>query len=219
MSLAKNANAEFDLNKYYPLSVEDKWTYSALIDQNSDEETISVEGEENINGIAAKKISYSGGESYYLFFDSEGVKEIKSSVTGEDEYTLCAPPRLIFPSGIEIGEEKQSAAEINYYGKDNRIINKDTERDIIKLQAVEDVDVPAGHFTDCLEFYLVSDLTLSDGRQVHDECTVWLAPAVGRVKEFCVTDEYDPEREEKIAVTKLYELKSAIINGEKIGNE
>jgi len=201
-------------DEYYPLRQSNSWTYSVSSDEKSFNKTIRVEGEELINGIKTVKLISTDGQIKYIGFDSEGIKEYKSF--NEGEYEISKPPFIIFPN-IELGESKIYATSSIRYDIDGTEKDRSNEDVQIKLESMKDVEVPVGKFSGCLKFSMIFKWKDESGNYGNDDCFIWFAPGIGKVKESCLVTEYDVETKKEETSIKIEKLISAIINGKKIG--
>lgn len=221
---APSASA-YNLEEYYPLHQGNSWTYSVIEDGDIFEETVRIEGKEIIEGVETVRMvdveDEDEDENDYrcVAIDSEGIKEYKyfdAELNGDSEYEIPDPPKLIFPN-IEIGENKKYSINLIAYDLEGaKTGERSSESGQILLDSVEDLEVPAGKFRDCLKFSSISEWKEPDGSFDRDDCTIWLAPGVGKIKEFCFNIEYDAEAEETSTESEIYELISAVVDGVKI---
>lgn len=72
-------------------------------------------------------------------------------------------------------------------------------------------------FSNCLRFSIISEEKNTAGGYDKDNCSVWLALGVGRVKEFCLETEYDAEALKEDTSIVIVELVSAVVDGKKTG--
>ena len=125
---------------------------------------------------------------------------------------------MLFPN-ISEGEQVSISTKISVYPA-NEDKEEYTELCTIKLEAVEDVKVPAGTFSGCLKFSSVSDMTQENGSQYFKNDTVtWLAPGVGVVKELNISTEGNTEEGKELTNVFFSELVSAIVEGKRIGSQ
>lgn len=215
-----NSAWAYDLSKYFPLNQGDAWTYSLTEDGESSIVSVRIGGEEQIGGVKTIKIVDEGsGDDYRcVSADLDGIKEYKDFDSGT--YVIYAPPRLVFPNNIEIGAAKKYSADLTIYEvNNNEIKDKRTGAGSIRLESVEDVQVPAGKFNGCLKFSTSSENKKDDGSYEKDDYTAWLAQGVGIVKEISIATEYDAETKEMSVSEETLQLVSAVIAGEKIGDK
>lgn len=210
-------SSAYDLREYYPLSQGNSWTYSIIEDEESYEETVKIEGKEIVNNVETQKMIYAEDEYECVNLNSEGLKIYKSF--DEDEYEIFEPPKIIFPNDIRMGETKEYLINSLKYNLDGAKIGETKEIGQISLESIEDTDVPAGKFSNCLKFSIISEQKDADGNCYDkDDCTVWLAPGIGKVKKFCLDTDYDREANESISV-EMSELISAVVDGKRIGRQ
>jgi len=208
----------YDLREYYPLSQGDSWTYSVIEGEESERRNLRIDGEEIVNGIKTVRI-FSGEDEYNcIAFDSEGIKKYKEFDIEDNEYEIYNPPKLIFPN-IEIGEVKEYSTNWIEYGMNGEKKEEGTETGQIKLESIENIEVPAGRFTDCLKFSIFSEEKDTAGNYEKGDCSVWLALGVGKVKEFCIDTEYEAETQKEDTSIEIVELVSAVVDGKRIGRQ
>lgn len=211
-SIAMNLALAFILEEYYPLDEGNSWTYLATKDEINYEQTVNMEGREVVEGVDTVRMVTSEDSYECVAIDTEGIKKYKR-FTGH-EYAIYNPARLIF-SNLGIGEEKEYSTTILGYGVNGEKEKEVIENGQIKLEAVEDVEVPAGKFTDCLKFSLnYRDKEIVEKNEVN--CTVWFAPGVGKIKESCLQSKTENGQNK---ISSELQLKSAIINGREIKQE
>lgn len=206
----------YNLNEYYPLSQGNTWTYSVIEDGNGYKETVKIEGIEIIEGAETVRIKYAGDEYTCLAIDSEGIEMYK--YFDNDEYEMFNPPAIVFPN-IEKGDTKRYSFNSIIYNVKGKKIGEAVIDFLVTLEAVEDVEVAAGKFNNCLKFSTITEWKEKDGKYERDDCTDWLSRGVGMVKEFCLSTEHDAETKEEEMSTRLSELSSAIVDGKKIGDK
>ena len=216
LTIPTNCVFAYDLTEYYPLSQGNSWTYLVIEDAATFEYTLKENGEELVEGAKTTRLRSNENEYECFAVDEEGVKAYKS-VEG-DTYEIFKPPKVIFPN-IKVGEAKTYSDNLLIYNMQDINIKKVTGESRILLQSIEDLEVKAGNFNNCLKFSLISEYQEPSGSYVRGDHTVWLAPGVGRVKEFYYSQDYDPETKEEVSSVEIFELISAVIDGVKIGPE
>lgn len=210
-----NSVVAYDLSDYYPLEENNRWEYSVLENEERYDKAVIVKGKEVISNVETVKMV--SDDTYSCFvLDAEGVKKYKGS--DRNDYIVFEPPEIIFPVNMEVGEIKEypvNSIDYDIYGKkmgEVPWINK------VSFSAIEDVEVPAGKFNNCLKFSLLMEWEEAEGSYGIDDTTIWLAPGIGKVKEYCFSTEYDAKEEENFTSSYLMELVSADINGKRIGD-
>ena len=206
----------YEIKDYYPLTQGDSWVYLVTADSSSSTEKVVIQGTEMVDDIEAVKIVSSPDEYELASIDKEGLKHYKE-VDGK-EYEIFNPPMIIYPN-IGIEETKDYVNKSVMYSEENiSQENKISGKSKIMLLGIEDVEVPLKKFTNCLKFSCVYEWQQSHGLSGLDECTSWLAPGIGLVKEFCVYIKFPSNEKADISVGTV-ELISAYIGGEKIGKQ
>lgn len=203
----------YDLKEYYPLNQADQWFYSKIEDGATYEQAISVEGTELVDGIEMIKI-LNGNTEEFMAVDTDGIKKYKEVYPEDNEYLVYEPALVIIPASMEIGESKSYPVTFSFYDTGGTLKNTLSGTADIKLEAAEDISVPAGEFTGCLKLSLIYRLNDPDNpnSSVKDEYNFWLAKGIGKVKISRYYMEEDSFNVENALLT------SAVINGESIGN-
>lgn len=212
----------YNLEEYYPLGQGNMWEYSVADGEESNKAINEIKGKETLGGNEVIKMLLPGvGDYVYLSFDSEGVKIHKNFKKGEneyeDEYIMYNPPRLIFPN-IEMGQTKEYSTICTAYSVSGEK-EEESESGQIKLESVDNIEVPAGKFTDCLKFSVIYNKKASDGAYEKSDCDIWLAPGIGMVKEFCISVERETAADAEESFFKIHKLISAVIGAKRIGSQ
>lgn len=216
----------YDLQEYYPLNENNNWTYLSMItgEGKSDfsKRTIQVTSKEMVGDAETAKLIYSDDENECLAVDSEGAKRYK--FFSEDSYEIFKPSLMLYPNNLQVGESKEysfSSEHIRHkINTPEDIENKDEREGTmnVTLEAIEDIKVPAGQFSECLRF---SSVFKWKGKETEDfaeeRYTTWLAKNVGTVKEVCDVAEYDQDSAGEEKFTESFELISATVNGNSFG--
>lgn len=194
----------YNLKEYFPLDEGDSWTYSVMKDGRTTEgETRKIEGTEVVGDKETVRVILKENKYLCIAFDKEDVKIYK--IHDPHGSIILNPPKIFFPN-IDIGESKINEGE---GGESIQISLEST---------IENVDVPAGKFSNCLRFSSITKWSKqSKGDYGSDNCTVWLAPGVGEVKQTCLKEQYHADVKEEETSFEISELTSAVINGEKVG--
>jgi len=208
------STSAYNLEEYYPLSEGNSWTYAVAQGEDYHKETFKIEGKESVEGTETIKMNVED-RVVYIAIDSQGAKKYKESYKKGNKYEIYNPPLLLFPNNVEIGESEIRSVDSILYNSNGVTIEKASGNGNITLKSKEDKEVPAGNFTNCLTFSSV--MTWQEpNNHYKEDCTVWLAPGIGKVEEYCFTTEYDRENKIKDTHAELSQLISAVINGAKI---
>ncbi len=212
----------YDLKEYYPLSQGDIWVYLLKVNNNGREsigqEINKIKGSERFGSVETKKMVSLKADNQCLTIDPEGVKSYKYYGWSNGDYEVYRPEKLIFPN-IEPGKSIRYPIESIIY--DIRDIEDESLREkgvlTVKLEAVEDVQVPAGNFKDCLKFVSVYEYKqVNHPRSGKETTTTWLARGVGRVKSLNIISEYDLVTKKKIRLVESFELRQAAVGGREV---
>lgn len=206
----------YDLENYYPLTEANSWTYLVTRDKKISEETYRIQGKKLINGVETVRIGDSEVEYKCLALDFQGIKEHKDY--DSNIYRIFSPPKIVFPN-IEIGESRRYSVNFITYNVEGTKIREGNESGQILLESVEDLEVPAGRFAKCLKYSFTFENKEISGDFEKNDHSVWLAPSVGKVKEFSFSIGYDAETKKIETDIETYELISAVVDGKKIGGQ
>jgi len=167
------------------------------------EETVRVKGKEIINGVETARMVYDEDDYDCMVINSGGVKQYKG--LDGNEYHIFNPPKLVFPN-IEIGEDRKYSVDSTLYNIEGLKMEESSENGKIMLESIEEVKIPAGRFNDCLKFFVASERKDPDGSHGKAECTIWLAPGVGKILEQCTETEYGPDggTDTETSISKLF---------------
>lgn len=202
--LVINLAMAYNLTEYWSLGEGDSWIYLVTEDGTSKEKTRKIEGIEMVGNVKTVKMIYERDRYACIALDMEGLRIYKIHEEGKDE--IFTPPKIIFPN-MDVGESKTIKEE----GRSTQILLEST---------IDDVDIPAGKFSNCLKFSSITRWSKpSSGNYGTDDCTVWLAPGVGTVKESCVKRKYNAKTKEEDTVLVILELTSAVIDGKGVGQQ
>lgn len=200
----------YDLKEYYPLDQSNSWTYLVNENNNFHRITCAIEGTEIIGGVEAIKMGYSDGYREYLAIDAEGLKKYKDF--SEDEYWIYVPPKLILPN-INVGQTQKISGNIIINDTKGNKLTENKRDEFVTLTSVEDVEVPAGKFTNCLKVSLVyiwQEINMH--RHGIENITIWFARGVGKVKSFRTQVEYDIKTKEEDISNETEELILLVVN-------
>lgn len=123
---------------------------------------------------------------------------------------------LVFPKDLEKGKEYSSSVPIRISDINNKLIDEGTIDVKTTLQGIENTDVLAGGFKNCLRIFSSTIFQTKNAFQIISNIT-WLAPGIGKVKEWekSTVSVGDQNKE----IYKETELKNAVVKGAKIGTE
>lgn len=213
----------YNLEEYYPLGQGNMWEYSTTDDEGSGKEKSEINGREMIGEKEViKMLLPEDGDYAYLGFDSEGVRIYryfdKDDEGGDDEYIIYNPPRIILPD-IGKGQTKEYSTAWTEYNISEEKKEEGAGGGQVTLESVENIEVPAGKFTDCLKFSVIYNKKAPGGAYEKSDCDIWLAPGIGKVKEFCIYTEREAAVDAEESSFKIYKLISAVINGKRIDSQ
>ena len=156
----------FNLRDYIPLEKSKYVTkYLVTFDGFQTEEVSAVSGTEVVNGVRTYRLYHNDANEYEcLLWENNGLKLYKHSSTcsvyldangniGYGAYTIYTDPLLAYPSTMDVGETSQSSGSYKGYKiQGDKYLGTGSYNYSVTLEAVENVEVPAGNFQDCLKF-------------------------------------------------------------------
>lgn len=207
----------YDMEDYYPLNENDRWVYNYKADDNGEEivsqEVAKVKGAESIAGVETKTMLSKKFDNQAVAVDFEGVKLYKSWGWSGGDYEHFNPPKMLYPN-MEKGETKTYTIESVAHNMDDEIVNTTMKSGTltVTLEAVEEVEVPAGKYKDCLKFISVYEYKYphrpASGKETS---TVWLAPGVGRIKAEYSSTELNTESNKTDKISEAIELSNVSV--------
>ena len=188
--IAATIDESDDSNRYYfkdyvPLKEGITWTYlQTYADGHKNFEVFCIGGTEQINDtVTHKRWQFDSGELYdhdysyeSLAWTQEGLKLYKI-VYSNGSYSICDPPAIQAPVSIRIGETFKNSCTMTEYDAAGNIISSRPYGRELTLDGVEDIEVLAGSFTQCLK--LSGKFTEEENES---QVTICLAPGIGPVK-------------------------------------
>ena len=107
----------------------------------------------------------------------------------------------------------RSTSFSSYSADDDTLVNTFTGITTVTFESIEDVDVPAGTFENCVKISVVGNHDRSSGGTFEESNTGWYARNVGMIKQTIVQKSTYID-EEDIEATATLELISATVDGE-----
>lgn len=202
------------IKEYYPLQDGNAWTYAVTgKDGQITTKKIIIEGKKIVDGREVIKVDLPdlNEMAYFYISEGEGVKVYKY-INDDGSYKINDTRGLKFPFDLDAARDYDNTHSYKKYDKDGNLLYEAIDKATIQFVGREDVEVPAGKFTDCLKFNCIFRWEAEDGKSHGEQaCTSWFAYGTGKVKESCV--------ESVIVDTQtVEELTSAVIEGEQIGS-
>jgi len=195
-----DSSNRYFLKDYFSLAEGITWNYiQTYADGHKNYEVFCIGGTEQINdAVTHKRWQFDSGELYNrdysyesLAWTKEGLKLYKI-VYSDGSYSICDPPAIEAPVSIRIGETFKHSCTMTEYNAAGNIMNSSPYGRELTLDGVEDIEVLAGSFTQCLK--LSGKFTEEENES---QITIWLAPGIGPVKSIFS----DNENSELISLT------------------
>lgn len=216
---AAAAQDSYDMTEYFPLQASNKWVYDTTMNYGDSpiemKMSIAVFGKETFEG---KEVYVLGAEEqnaqkYYYYYGKDGIYLTKIAQDGYN--TVFQKPLLFVPNNFKIGQETAGFVSAEVVDQDNKSLDEVIIDYKLKLIGVEDIDVGAGEFSQCLKaeskFVYNSKTTI-----LTTDATMWYAKGVGKVKE---ESRGSIQRENVISKTEMnLGLKYARIGDKEIGS-
>ena len=168
------------LNQYFPLMVNNSWTYEGGI-------RISVDGIETVDSVQTKKV-YRSDQDGYLFFtqDQEGTRRFKEEIPSLNVYGIFEPPLKELPANAFVGTTYSYSSTEKVYDTSGTLQDETSVGFTTNVLGFENVtlSIPADingnsidSFPDCLK---LSHTLTGDGLSMSETC--WYAKDLGMVK-------------------------------------
>ena len=200
----------YNFADFYPMTQGSTWTYQWTENGESGAATSTINGFERVKGVRTAKFFYDGDYNCEAF-DSKGLKLYKEYDVGWG-YTIYNPPFKQIPAQMYVGQTHKSSSISEEYDLNGKLIWEAKDTTSVTLEALEDVTVPAGSFTNCLKFSWFDTWEPSSGSLSGwlgtGEGTSWLARDVGLVKEVETERLYDDQGQLVDESTSMDELTS-----------
>lgn len=91
-------------------------------------------------------------------------------------------PLSPFPPELETAGSAESVTPLRYYGRSGRLENTGTLTRRVRVEGLQDVDCPAGHFSACLRLRLDLNVQFPLWISIDLSTYVWLSKAAGEVR-------------------------------------
>ena len=174
---------------YYPLEVGNTWVLEST--DGAERLTYSITGPEVINGqalnilnIISSLTSDPTGEptdhdKYFVTLNDEGIL-LHQTITDEGAFGIAEatfdPPTIFFPTALPVEHQWEVVTEtvLDLVGP---VVSTST----IKVEAIEDVETPAGIFQNCVKLDIKRKVDTA-AIVVNYHFRQWLAPDVGPIK-------------------------------------
>ena len=186
--LAMNICAITHAQNYYPINIGNKWVLES--EDKAELITHTVEKtEETINNIPLILLKITNEtvgtddvttQELFVNIDDEGIKVFKFVIELESAFgvstALLYPPELYYPTSPKLGDSWEITAE-----SELKLIGPFTFISTNTVNAIEDVETPAGTFKNCLKIKLRTKTITALGT-TRSTSYQWLAPNFGPVK-------------------------------------
>lgn len=216
-----SAEETYDTFNYFPLDVGNSWQYEiirkteaeSVVPEKINTRVTSIKGSETLNGkeVFILEEDINEGPWFYLTPSPEGILLYK--IRYKDYYDLIEDPALLFyPKDLQLEQRITYAAFMKRYDLNNNLIAEGTIQMAIMLKEAGNKAVPAGAFQNCIKIIQTISVNIGNASSMSITERIWLAPNIGRIyiqrKDFTA---------ENIDYFPAFELKNAIIKGNKIG--
>ena len=179
-STPQNTNNPVWLNQYFPLMVNNSWTFGNSI-------TISVDGTKTIDKVLAKRVYRSDLNAYILFGqDQEGTRRFEEEVPSQGVFGVFEPPLKELSANAFIGDTYSYSSTEKIYNSSGILQGEISVGFTTDVQGYEDVTLPTpafingnqySFFPNCLKVFH----TVTGNGSVFQE-TSWYAKDLGFVK-------------------------------------
>ncbi|MBU4304263.1 MAG: hypothetical protein KJ893_01340 [Candidatus Omnitrophica bacterium] len=192
-----------DFKSYFPLQSGNSWEFTEVINDSPITEKIIFDDSNQPENSNERKIwRY---QNCGIVVTEEGLKVCSLFIKDNLVYGV-SPALLVFPFCENFPVKHMSCAVTNE-GKNVATIIRELE-----YLGKEDVTVPAGHFDDCIKFFMSISLSEKENYFQRIYILQWVAKGVGVVQKMVKSISWNENRDVVIEIKKL-ELRRAIIDG------
>lgn len=213
--MAKMTTGVYPLATYYPLNVGDRWHYTAPPQRGGDYISRIEAGSPLPIGNTVRHFDATNAAKVLCYVPLEGLYYLREEFSDGKSYAEFDRPILWFPDALEIGSQVNITTSFTRYIQDGSTSSgKFTLWHAIA--DIEEVQVTAGIFEQCLRVEGGTHWTFDDSRQARSETTYYYAPHVGVVKaiaRFILFDSQGLETFNRLVETDLI---SAIVQGKPV---
>jgi hypothetical protein len=207
--------ASFPLTTYYQLNVGDRWHYTAPPHWPGDYISRIEVGPSLPMGNTLRHYDATNAAKVLYYLPSEGLYYLREEFSDGKSYANFDRPILWFPDPLDIGAEVNVTTSFTRYFEDGST-NAGEFRVWQTIADLEDVQVTAGAFSQCLRVVGGTHWIFADSRQATSDTVYYYAPDVGVVKATARFIIYDDRGNEIINRLVETDLKSAIVGGKSI---
>jgi len=206
----------YPLTTYYPLSVGNRWYYTAPPRWGGDYISRIEEGPSLPLGNTVRHFDATNAAKVLCYLSIRGgLYYLREEFSDGFSYVEFEQPILWFPDPLQIGPQVNITTSFTRYFQDSS--TRQGEFTLWqKIAALEDVQVTAGLFEQCLRVVGRTRWTFDDGRQACSETLYHYAPDVGVVKATARFILYDSQGQETVNRLVETDLKSAVVKGKQI---
>jgi hypothetical protein len=166
--------------RYFPSGVGDHWQYRNLVSDGESPLVLRVQ-EATWNGQrVAQRVESHGDFRYQTVTPDQGLVVHHLAFRGGPTIDYERPVTLL-PPDMRVGDRYTS--ETPYVSREgDRVTAKGRQTYEVTIEAREEVETPAGLFSDALRTRTIALRTDEDGTQMGYEMVEWLAPDIGPVR-------------------------------------
>lgn len=202
----------FPLTTYYPLNVGDRWHYTAPPGWGGDYISRIEEGPSLPIGSTVRHFDATNAAKVLCYLPSRGgLYYLREEFSDSKSYVEFEQPILWFPDPLQIGTQVNITTSFTRYQDGS---NRQGEFTLWQnIAAIEDVQVSAGSFGQCLRVVGTTHWKFDDSRQARSETVYHYAPSVGVVKATARFIVYDSQGQETVNRLVETDLKFAVVKG------
>lgn len=205
----------YPLTKYYPLTVGNRWHYTAPPRWGGDYISRIDEGPLLPLGKTIRHFDATNAAKVLCYLPGKGLYYLREEFGDGNSYVEFEQPILWFPDNLQIGTQVSVTTGFTRCFQDGN-----TSRGEFTLWQeiadVEDMQVMAGCFQQCLRVVGETHWDFGDGRQARSETIYHYAPQVGVVKATARFIMYDNQGKETVNRLVETDMKTAVVQGKQI---
>jgi ketosteroid isomerase-like protein len=167
--------------RYVPSAVDDEWRYGNRISDGEASIVFRIAREATHHGRRVVQRDESNGDFRYQSVTPEDGLLVHRLACSDGRTIDYEPPARLLPASLRVGDRYVSeSACVTREGE--TAVSRGRQIYEVSVEAVDDVDTPAGVFTGALRTRTIAWRTDADGTQQGSEQVEWLAPDVGPVR-------------------------------------
>jgi hypothetical protein len=216
--IANMTTGVYSLATYYPLNLGSRWHYTAPPRWGGDYIARIEAGPCLPIGDTVRHFDATNAAKVLCYLPLKGLYYLREEFSDGQSYVEFDRPILWFPDPLHIGTQVNITTSFTRYFQDGST-SPGTFTVWQTIADIEDVQVTAGSFEQCLRVEGGTHWMFDNGRQARSETIYHYAPYVGVVKAIARFILYDCEGLETVNRLVETDLKSVLVQGKSISGD